>query len=506
MSERTIHRTCWEAHRLGQVARLRFIRGLLAAEETELYLKLGFSTVHQYAKDQFKCEDTQAKEFLRVARLLHKLPLMTREFEEGRLSWSAFEVMSRVAKGKEKQWLEFAKEKSMAAIKDEVHRALEENRRTPRKDGYGLRNRTVRLIFKLTLEEHDKVLKAFLKLARELSPSLKGRQLQPKEIFLFLIQRLLETDPAGTPKGRVEKEDSLYTILYHLCRNCNSAHLMTRDGPVEVPLEVIDRVKGSAEEVEISPEEEWEVVVDDAQSPVIDKPNPPSLARKVCLRDGGCCANCKRKLGLQAHHVRFRAKGGRTVLANECCLCVSCHSLLHQGLLKLTGNPIDGITFHTRADDLTEEFTKELEEKISAVPVLIINPTKEDDPEPSPQAVAAGSGDSAPGASRDQGPQAAPADIGIPVDDPKAGVSISEAGRPASDMEAGRPAEEHEAVEMTKGALRNLGFTSREARERAEGARERLLRGGRASLTVADCGDLLREAFRSRWSKKRGPE
>ncbi len=448
MSERTIHRTCWEAHRLGQVARLRFVRGLLAAEETELYLKLGFSTVHQYAKDQFKCEDTQAKEFLRVARLLHKLPLMTREFEEGRLSWSAFEVMSRVAKGKEKQWL--------------------------------------------TVLSPLGPPKGTVDCPADLQAHYRGARQGPEGLSQARAGALAESQGEATP---AEGDLPLPHPAPPRDRSRRDSEGESREG-----------VKGSAHEVEISPEEEWEVVVDDAQSPVIDKPNPPSLARKVCLRDGGCCANCKRKLGLQAHHVRFRAKGGRTVLANECCLCVSCHSLLHQGLLKLTGNPIDGITFHTRADDLTEEFTKELEEKISAVPVLIITPTKEDDPEPSPQAVAAGSGDSAPGASRDQGPQAAPADIGIPVDDPKAGVSISEAGRPASDMEAGRPAEEHEAVEMTKGALRNLGFTSREARERAEGARERLLRGGRASLTVADCGDLLREAFRSRWSKKRGPE
>jgi len=79
MSERAIHRTCWRAHRLGQTARLRFIRGLRAAEETELFIKLGFTTVHDYAKEQFQCEITQAKEFLRVARNLHKLPLMTRD-------------------------------------------------------------------------------------------------------------------------------------------------------------------------------------------------------------------------------------------------------------------------------------------------------------------------------------------------------------------------------------------------------------------------------------------
>ena len=212
ISERKIHRTCLKAHLLGNAARLRFLRGLRAAAETRLYIKLGYPTVHQYAKDQFQCENTQAHEFLRMAKLLEKLPLMTKEYEKGRLSWSAFEVMSRVPKikGKERQWIEFAQGKSIAQIKDEVQRAIEENRRTPREDGYALRNRLVRMIFELTLDEHDKLLKAFLKLARELEPSLRGRRLQPKELLMYLVERILETDPAGTPRGRVEREDSLY--------------------------------------------------------------------------------------------------------------------------------------------------------------------------------------------------------------------------------------------------------------------------------------------------------
>ena len=126
------------------------------------------------------------------------------------------------------------------------------------------------------------------------------------------------------------------TLLYHLCRVCGAKHLITPDGPVEVPQEVIDRVKGSANTVEISADEEWEVIVDDVLTPLIDKPNTAALARKVVLRDGACCANCKRKLGLHAHHIRFRSKGGRTVLANECAVCVRCHGLYVQSVVMLS--------------------------------------------------------------------------------------------------------------------------------------------------------------------------
>ena len=79
ISERKIHRTCLKAHLVGNAARLRFIRALRAAAETRLYIKLGYPTVHQYAKDKFQCENTQAHEFLRMAKLLEKLPLMTHD-------------------------------------------------------------------------------------------------------------------------------------------------------------------------------------------------------------------------------------------------------------------------------------------------------------------------------------------------------------------------------------------------------------------------------------------
>src|SRR6185503_5722183 len=208
------------------------------------------------------------------------------------------------------------------------------------------------------------------------------------------------------------------------------------------------------------------------------------------LRDGGCCANCKRKLGLHAHHIRFRSKGGRTVLANELCVCVSCHSLIHAGILKVTGNPIDGITFHTRANELTEEFTEELEEKMAAVPVLIVAPAKKDEApagETSPPAVAVDTGRPEPEAQEAAAEQpATQPDTGRPAEK-------KEAGPPAKGNGSGRPAEEEEeAVEMTEAALRTLGFTRREARERVHGARERLFKAGRSSLTAADCNDLLR--------------
>ena len=45
---------------------------------------------------------------------------------------------------------------------------------------------------------------------------------------------MLETELSETPKGRTEKEESVYTILYHSCPDCRKTSIQTRDGPVDM--------------------------------------------------------------------------------------------------------------------------------------------------------------------------------------------------------------------------------------------------------------------------------
>ena len=199
------------------------------------------------------------------------------------------------------------------------------------------------------------------KIAYEFARSVDGARIEPKDALVCLSRRILETDaPEVVASGRREREESIYTVLYHRCPQCRTTHLATTDGPIEIPSEVVDRVEGEAVKVVISPEEESNVV--DVPREARDMPNTPTLVRKVRLRDGGICANpmCKRRLGLHAHHITFRAHGGRTVLNNECLLCPPCHAVLHQGLLTIEGDPVTGLTWRTKSDaidfDLDAEF------------------------------------------------------------------------------------------------------------------------------------------------------
>ena len=81
--------------------------------------------------------------------------------------------------------------------------------------------------------------------------------------------------------------------------------------------EVVDRVENEARKVELDDNEAA------AQVPVPegehDRPNTYTIVKKVALRDGQVCTNpaCRRRIGLHAHHIRFRMNGGRTRPENE---------------------------------------------------------------------------------------------------------------------------------------------------------------------------------------------
>ncbi|MBI4584700.1 MAG: hypothetical protein HY717_11860 [Planctomycetes bacterium] len=199
---------------------------------------------------------------------------------------------------------------------------------------------------------------------RELERSLvPGAFVEPKDALLHMSKRLLETDLAGDPAAgggppatsgaRVEREDSLFTILYVLCPECRKASLPTAEGPIELPPEVVERVEPEAKKVTITLEEELagafrpeaplpgtqgaqkpttEPRPEPAPKPVPkaerDRPNTALLVKKVRLRESGVCGNpgCRRRLHLHAHHLEFRLYGGKTVLSNSLLLCEYCHA------------------------------------------------------------------------------------------------------------------------------------------------------------------------------------
>ena len=76
-----------------------------------------------------------------------------------------------------------------------------------------------------------------------------------------------------------------------------------------------------------------------------DQRNTPEIRDQVLGRDGQICMvpGCTNRGWLLAHHVDWRCHGGKTVLANEACVCQTHHALLHEGLLFVKGRAPHGL-------------------------------------------------------------------------------------------------------------------------------------------------------------------
>ena len=471
ISPEELHRYLLKAHRLENRVKYRFIEGLRAMDAGRLYLKLGYSSTRQYAEKHFGWERSRVYEALRVAGCLEKLPLTKEAFVEG-FPYSRVEEITRVATAEtEAEWIAFARKTSMRKLRAEVQDAREKNRKHPRSGSFGLPAVRMRLPFDFSPEEYDLLEKALRKISKELLAKLldPSKELGPREALIFLAKRILETDPATLLEGRVDREDSIYTILYHRCPDCRSSHLATEDGPVEVPPEVVERVEAGAHRVEIRPEDEVTATAS-AGEPDIDRPNPRSLLRRLFLRDGRVCANsgCGRTDNLQGHHLQARSRGGRTALSNEISLCPICHSMVELGYVEPVGSPLTGLEFRTRGDKIAADLRAESEEA-AEIPVVVV-----------------------------AGVSGYP-DSGLAAGEVGSGARSRASGYPDNREDAKKVVveprlEEADAFADAVQALRKLEFPKTEALSRARKALERLR--GRGEKPTAEA--LVKEAFRVR--------
>jgi hypothetical protein len=390
ISAKELHGLLLTAHAGGNLARRRFIDALRALHESRLYLHLGFPDIAAYADATFRLQRSQVFECLRVSKALVHLPRLAAAFERGELSWSLVRALTRVVDEEtEGEWLEFLEGRSVRAVHAEIKDAERKRRKRPRRDGYGLPALPVKLTFELAPQDHAVVERGLEKVASEMGRSLDGAKPSPPQALLFLMLRILQTDPETDPQGsltagRAEREHSPFTVVFHRCPDCRRAAVESAEGRVEVAAEAIDRVEVAAEHVVIddkSPEAVSEIQVPAGER---DRPNTSAMRRSLFHREGGRCANpyCRCETGAEGHghHIRLRSAGGRTELWNEVWLCLRCHALVHAGCLKLEGDPIHGLEWTPVAADLTRSVREALERMSGLARACVVEVTGESTP------------------------------------------------------------------------------------------------------------------------------
>ena len=80
---------------------------------------------------------------------------------------------------------------------------------------------------------------------------------------------------------------------------------------------------------------------------------PPSMARALAIRDGGCCQfpGCCETRYTEGHHIKHWADGGETKLDNLVTLCLYHHRELHKGSFFLSLKPETHILAANKSKD-----------------------------------------------------------------------------------------------------------------------------------------------------------
>ena len=304
-----------------------------------------------------------ARAHLAVARELGGLPVTTKAFAEGRLSYSKVRALCRVATAdNEHEWVELAQQ----ATASQLERLTGDVRRVAAASEEGR-----------AAAQHDE--RSF---SWEWTDGgmLQVRGLLPPETGAVLVRLLLETTTAlqadertgtertgtertGTertgpgPTGVQRHADALGLVLRRI-GSLGSLGSLDERGEAR-PLLVVHRERDGACRIEHGPPVPTEVADElacdcDVQTATHSEAGigfdrrrrfpAAALRRHVLRRDGGCVfPGCGRRLGVATHHIReYHAHGGETTRENLIVLCAVHHGAIHRRGWAVSGSAEDG--------------------------------------------------------------------------------------------------------------------------------------------------------------------
>lgn len=336
----------------------------------------------------FKCGIgmNAAREKVRVAHALAKLPRISAAFERGELSYSKVRAMTRIADAGNEDYLMMIARHGTA---HHVEKLVSTFRRCKRLQETATANAQyeARQVTCHYDDNGEVVLQARL-------PAEQGALLM-KALELAMDRRRAEDREAGRDRLRsafsAERADALaeiaetylnaepgpaqtadrYQVVMHV-----SAETLTEiaaetstDAPVaDVTAETSTHINAGISHLEDGPhvaaETARRIACDCSRVPLIEDDDgeplsigrksrsiPPAIRRALKARDDGCCfPGCTHKRFIDGHHIHHWADGGETSLGNLVQLCRYHHRLVHEGGFSCERQPDGRIAFRDRWD------------------------------------------------------------------------------------------------------------------------------------------------------------
>jgi hypothetical protein len=304
-----------------------------------------------------------AREKLRTAHALRALPLISKAFAAGRLSYSKVRALTRVA-GRDDEDLLLAYASTATAVQveercrqlrnvapdatDAARRAWERRSLTiARNDAAG----TMTITLEVPVADGELVVRAIDRVVAsgeaDLGPEFtaSGWRAQQADAMIEIARSSL-SEPGTCSKSGASAPAAKAADHYQVVVHVDDSALRGGAGRSDLPLETVRRLSCDGSLV---------TIVDNAHGrPVAvgrrQRKVTPALRRALWSRDRGCSfPGCQRKRYVDAHHIRHWANGGETTLANLTLLCTLHHRLLHEGAYTI-GRDVDGAVYFARPD------------------------------------------------------------------------------------------------------------------------------------------------------------
>ncbi len=305
-------------------------------DERAGFLKWGLQDSAHWLAWRCDLSVATAREKVRTAHALKELPLISKSFSTGELSYTKVRALTRVANSSnEEDLLGFALRHTAAQVADCCRELrMGDAASTPVAERafanrfLSLRRVADRAIMvlnvELPLEAGDLIEKALDKARDDAAlehPDIMDTTWSKRQAdaFVTLLKEYLAGD-SGDGRG-----SDHFLVNIHV----DHSALAGKPGKAALPLETVKRICCDSQAVVITEDNDGIPLDVGRKSRVV----PTALGRAVRARDNGCCRfpGCRNHRFLECHHVEHWSNGGETSLENLLLLCTKHHTMVHDG-------------------------------------------------------------------------------------------------------------------------------------------------------------------------------
>ena len=348
-------------------------------DEQQGWEYLGFPNCASWLNFQCGIDMNTARERVRIAHALAKLPQVDRRFAEGAISYSKVRAISRVADaGNEDYFLAIAKHGTAYHVEKLVRKfrqasklqdADEVSEPRPRRRLSYHYDPDGELVIKgrFPAEQGALIVKA-LEMALEKNVGEKKDAADSEEhkdeslsarradALVEVAETYMNSEPV--PNATADR----YQVVVHVRADATedpapAAHSPHIDDGPDVSAETSRRLACDCSLLRIDENEGGEPLSVGRKTRSI----PPAIRRALTLRDGGCrFPGCNHDRFVDGHHIVHWADGGETSLENLVLLCRHHHHLVHEGGFTCEKSRDGEIVFRDTRDVVLERFTEPL--------------------------------------------------------------------------------------------------------------------------------------------------